>query len=315
MTWELTMKFVRWILPIVMIVSPPTKAGATANIPTTQEIETDFDAKNYLDAIKKISIAISHGSDKATLFPIKAESHFQLKQFIAAADAFDFAAKQANDPNDIANYKTMAVLIRKSTVGKYQPRQPTTRPVDVGAKKPAPIDILDSTQRGDALNALFNDGAKVAQSKVDALLKQTGLSELMDGVKLTNDLRSIEWAATRNDVSSKKMNAALFKHADELMDSGIKSLTNMVKDTENRANQIIEYRTDYDLILRAKRGLRPDDKNILSSVIVTANYIAAACDQFPYPFDSSAGPFDKIKGRANAIASHANDVLHANYGS
>jgi hypothetical protein len=299
--------------------------AAAPDLPSMQDILSDFSNKQYQDVIRKVSQVLplssdaSKGYDKGNLLAIKGESHLQLKQFSLASDAFMGASKVMSDPNDAGLMKAMAILIRRSGNGIYQPRQPTTRPVDAAGGKPAPINIIEIEGRKEALLALFNDEAKVASIKLEPLKKVPSLPPLMDGIKQIGDLRTIEMAATGKDDTTKAMIAGLAAHATELMSGAIKSMSDNVDKLQQLANQTsTDTETNSNgtaFVITTKRGLNSNEKNALNDIINTNTSILAACDQFTDAAKTDASAFASVKSAATSLSKHADEVLHADYNS
>jgi hypothetical protein len=294
---------------------------AHAEPPTTQQIQSDFDSKQYQDVIRDVAQAMpltadpSKGYDKATLLAYAGESHLQLKHYSPAADAYNNASKATDDPQTAAVYRALTILIRKSSSGQYLPKQPTTRPVDANGK-PAPIDIVDMNSRADAMNALLADETKIMSVKVEPLKKQTSLNPLMEGIKQFGDLRAVEIAATGKDEVSGQMISAVADHAAELMSSAITSMSSTVDKLQTQASQSTNAQvTAYNVgDVQTQRGLNSNEKNQLSQIISTAKSISSACDDFAKAMSTPSSTLDGVKKSADALAKHADDVMHASYG-
>jgi len=287
-------------------------ATARAEAPTTQQIQDDYDSKQYQNVIRDVAQAMpltadpSKGYDKATLLALKAESHLQLKQYAPAADAYNSAAKDSSDPQMATIYKALSLLIHKSPGGSYQPRQPTTRPVDANGK-PTPINIIDMNQRGEAMNALLADETKVVSAKIEPLTKQNTLPPLMEGIKQIGDLRAIEMAATGKDEASKQLVGSLADHAAELMSNAIKTMSANVDEIQKHADESTSSGM-YNVTTRA--GLTSTDRNTLNEIINTAKNISSACDQFTAAIKTPSSGFDGVKKDADALSKHAADVIN-----
>jgi hypothetical protein len=303
------------------IVAPLARVHAAA--PTTQQIQDDYDSKQYQQVIRDVAQALpltadpSKGYDKSALLALKGESHLQLRQYSPAVQAYDAASKEASDPQTAAIYRALSVLIHKSTAGQYQPRQPTTRPVDAAGGKPAPIDIIDMNSRGDAMGALLADETKVMTARVEPLKNQNSLAPLMDGIKQLGDLHAVELAVTGKDETSGQLMSPIAGRAADLMTQQLTLMSANVGKLQKEATQPgnTVQTSPYGMGAGAvsQRGLNSSEINSLNDVIDTANKIIAACDDFTKAMQTSASPFDSVKTTATALVKHANDVLHADY--
>lgn len=288
--------------------------------PTMEQIQADFQAQQYQEVIKKVAQALPLSTragsnyDRGELFKLKAESHLRLKQWPLAADAFNMAAKESTgDP--AAVLKSTGTLVRRSNNGVYSPKQPTTQPSAGG--KPAPIDIVDPNSRKQALNALFNDEAKVQTAKIESTKKATTLPPVMAAIKQMSELRDFEIAGTGADNTCKQLLSTLGSHANTLMGSAMKTMAAKVEQISKQAN---EARTEIrDLAdgtretVTYKRGLTSVDTKALKEVISTCQSIAKACDEFTEALAADAGAFTGTRTEADRLGARADDVLRANY--
>jgi hypothetical protein len=296
-------------------------AAARGEAPTTQQIQSDYDAKQYQDVIRDVSQAMpltanpTSGYDKSSLLALSAEAHLQLKQYSPAADAYSGASKASADPQTAAIYKAISVLIRKSSNGEYLPKQPTTRPVDANGK-PAPIDIIDMNSRSDAMNALLADETKVMSVKLEALKKQTTPQPLMDGIKQLGELRTIELAATGKDEASGQMISAIADHTADVLSGPLTQMSAEVEKLQTQASQSTNAAvTAYNVgDVQTQRGLNSSEKNQLSQIASNAKSISSACDEFTKAMGTPNSKLDGVKKQADDLAKHADEVRSSTYG-
>ncbi|HEY1628865.1 MAG TPA: hypothetical protein VGF52_03335 [Tepidisphaeraceae bacterium] len=294
---------------------------AHAEAPTTQQIQDDYDAKQYQNVIRDVAQAMplaadtSKGYDKSLLLAQAGEAHLQLRQYSPAADSYNNAAKAASDPQTALIYRALSILIHKSSAGKYQPRQPTTQPLDANGK-PASIDIIDMNSRTDAMNALLADETKVMSARLDSLKKQTSLNPLMDGIKQLGDLRAVEIAATGKDDASAQLISGVADHAGELMSTALSSMSTMVDKLQQQASQSTNAQvTAYNVgDVQTQRGLNSSEKSQLNQIVNNAKNISSACDDFAKAMSTPSSTLDGAKKQADALAKRADEVMNATYG-
>ncbi len=319
----------QWIVVMLVGIAGTLALAAPGNAPTMGEIKTDYDTKNYQEAIKKVAAAMALSGDaakeydRAQLLAIKAESHLHLKQYTPASDAFNAAAKDASDEKDAAAYKATSILIRRSNNGQYQPKQPTSQPAEaaqsagVKAAKPQPIDIVEADSRKEALKALFADEAKVTSAKIESLKKQTTLPPLMEGIKQAGDLRTIELAATDSDETCKQMIGGLAEHAAKLMSDTLQKMSLGVEKTAEAANKTEQIPQEFPnggrQTVTIKRGLNSNDQSNLKGVISTCKSIELACEQLGKSMKVENDAFASVKADASKLATRAEEVLKADY--
>src|SRR5258708_2707954 len=103
------------------------------------DVKVDFGAGNYRAALTKTnrlftaSLQEPPPAQKYELLMLRGECQIQLKDRLGAIASFKSAAKCASDVNQLSVAKANALIIERSSMGKYTPR--------LGASKDA-IDIL-----------------------------------------------------------------------------------------------------------------------------------------------------------------------------
>jgi hypothetical protein len=321
------MKPARVVVPLLAMVCLFLVAADTP--PSMSEIQQDYDAQKYQDVLKKVAqvlpAANKAGSeyDRAKLFELKAESHLRLKQQQPASEAFAQAAKAGSDEKQIAADTATALLVKRSQNLKYNPKQPTTKPVAAGGK-PEPIDIVDPKSRKEALQALFNDESKTVTAKAESLKKQTSLKPLMDGITQMAELRQLELAATESDATTRQIISGLGDHANQLMGTALKQMQEKVEQISTAANKTFSSQETVNgvtQIVTTKRGINSNDAAALKDVVSTCKNISSACDEFDKALQSGATAgagggavsFASTKGQADQISKRAEEVLNANY--
>jgi hypothetical protein len=308
---------------LVTLVLVGTLCCNAAAQPTQQDIQQDFDAEKYQDALKKLSTALgmkgnaAQAYDRVALFKLKGESHLRLKQPAPASDSFTNAAKEAKDSKEVGLCNATALLIKRSTNGVYTPKLPQAGADGSRGGKGAPIDIIDPKSRKDAMAALFNDESKQGLAKVESLKKQKTLKPVMEGIRDLATLRALEMAATDSDATTKQALSQLGSHANQLMGDALKTMAAKVDQIARQANETNTQQKTYSdgrvENVTSKRGLTSVDQSALKDVIATCMNIKQACDEFAAALESEGAGFSGTASQSDQLATRADEVLKANY--
>jgi hypothetical protein len=292
-------------------------------LPTMEQIQQDFDSQKYPDVLKKLSQVLplkgqaAQGYDRVALLMLKGETHLRLKQPAPSSEAFSSAAKEATDEKLIGQCNATALLVKRSTNGMYQPKQPSAPSAGASPGRAAPIDIIDPNSRKDAMLALFNDESKTVLAKAESLKKQKSLPPVADGIKQLGQLRALELAATGSDATCKQAVADLGSHANQLMQAELKKMGEQVEKIARQANETHssqQTRADGTIeVVTSKRGLTSVDQNALKTVINTCKNIVSACDEFAAVLGADGSGFTATSGQSSQLSTRADEVLRADY--
>jgi hypothetical protein len=208
----------------LMLITAPSLYAADPP-PAQDELKQLFAAGNYKELLPKLSKALAVKGpdaaqyDKYQLLIMKGEASLQTHSRQAAADAFKQAGAAAAKPDDAAAaFGTADLVLQANGALKYLPRVKSTRD-----EKPQPIDIIDTSSRKLALEALETDMAARVKIKVDAVIAGTSLPQIMTTLKdrdLT-DLKNVEMAAGGSTPDSTQMIGDLGARAAALMDAAL----------------------------------------------------------------------------------------------
>ena len=117
------------VLTLVGLALLPARALA-ADSPAVQEARQRVESKQYTEALKVISQALTNSQptdpsgDRYELLLLRGECLIQINQRPAAAAAFDMAFKSAPDSRAAAVARANALLVRAAPTGKYVPKTP-----------------------------------------------------------------------------------------------------------------------------------------------------------------------------------------------
>lgn len=291
---------------------------------TMAEIQADYEAQKYQEVVRKTNTALNLkgnlavGFDRAELQVLRGEAYLRLKQNPNAVTAFNAAVKETTDSTKGGLWTATAVLIGKSPGGRYVPKQPPgTGAAAGGATRGGPIDIVEPATRKEAFAALFNDEYKLAQTKIQASLKQTSLNPLVESLKTAAGLRNMELAATGKDDTVKGVIDQLGSRAAALMLEEVKKMSTEVEKISTTANQTstdayVNPARGSSVVSTQKRGLTTTDSRTLTSVVQMTGQIGKAADELAAAVGSDQ-QFSAVKEDSARLSQRAYDVLNANY--
>jgi hypothetical protein len=193
-------------------------AQTSRSAANADDVQKLVDQAQYRPALQQIAKLLPQAqqSDPATqqqrytLLMLRGECLLQLGERSYAVQAFDTAAREAQDPKSSATARATAVLVRRSTGAAYKPK---------GGK---PIDILASDSRKQAMAALDTDLAAAVQPKINAAINGNTLQPMIDLLPAMLDLDALECTATGAPGQTRKQLMAMGQRARELMNREIR---------------------------------------------------------------------------------------------
>jgi hypothetical protein len=311
----------RSLIAVLLLIACIGRVLAQAPPSSLEDLRKLYEQKQYSDVVKEATRMLRLKGDAARTFDrygvlmLKGDAQIQLKQGAQATEAFAQAQKETTDPKKLADAKACELLVKKSRGMMYTPKTsppPSTRPStnpSAAARKGA-INIGDESARSDALNALFNDEWTLAKPKVESLKKRGGLAPLMDAVKLIDEVRPLELAATGNDTQTKQQLTTLSETAKRLMDDYLRKTGARVDEISRSANTRTQVQNGF-----RKRGLTGQEMQELKDASETAARIEPAAAEMGKAMGVGADPFAETVKAAEQLKIHAKEVLEADYTS
>jgi hypothetical protein len=213
-------------------------AVAQAESISIEDVRADFDKGEYRAALTKTNKLFSSSLDeplpsqKFELLMLRGECQLQLKDRLGASTSFKSAAKCAEDVDHLALAKANALIVEKSTMGKYTPT--------FGASK-TPIDILPMDSRKQAMAALQAELWSQNKSQVDAAMKATALPPIEKIFVPLSNMFFLETVAKGEAFDTGKVMRDLGQHAYEMMKGEATRLGRRVEQLNQAANSSADY--------------------------------------------------------------------------
>jgi hypothetical protein len=158
---------------------------------------------------------------------LKGECQLQLQDRIGASTAFKSAAKVAQNENELAAARANALIVDRSTSGKYSPR------FGSGAEA---IDILPMESRKQAMVAYGAELSSQNKSKIEAALRADKLPPIEQVFTPVADMFALELFATGESKETGKVMQDLGSRAFGLMQAEVTKFSSRVDYLNQLAN-------------------------------------------------------------------------------
>jgi hypothetical protein len=291
-----------YVLLSVLLV--PNARGAAES---QADLQTLFDGGHYQQLLPELNRAIAlrgsaaAGYDHYKLLILKGETQLRLPSGKSATESFKAAALVAPTPDDAAIARATALLINRSTNGKFLPKKTASTP------KPAAMPIVKASDRTQAFEALFTELMDTAKPDLDRAEQITTLPPLIEIAHRVGDIRGVEIASTGNDDRSKEALKPIAEHAEKLMTDALKVLdTDMTNIDKAAAKRLKQFRGKSATL--KQESLTPDAVDQLENLAGQAKQIAATAQQLQPAF-GDAGDFEAVKSAAKQTTDQANEIL------
>jgi hypothetical protein len=223
------------LLLLLLPVLPAVSAAAVAQQVTLDDVRSDFAKGDFAAAKQKADKLLFASSmqqpasvDRYPLLMIKGESQLQLKDRLGAISAFKSAEKIAGDVNELAAAHANALIIDRSSSGRYMPRS--------GSGK-EPIDILPMESRKQAMAALQADLSGQYKSQIDAALRADQLPPIEQVFTKVADMFFLETFVNGGEAKETgQVMRELGQHAFQLMQTEISRASRRVDQLNQIAN-------------------------------------------------------------------------------
>ncbi len=330
----------KWLIcGLVALVPVVMRAAEPEALPSSEQMHKTFTEGQYQQVLQQLSRVLplkgpaARPYDRVDLLTLRGETFLQMKQQSKALDSFKEALKEAQtgggvDPKQPRDPKVTEeqtrglraemLLINRSQAFAYKPKVAPVGTV------PAPISVLDVTQRKPAYTALLADVKVEMAPKVKAAKAGKSLVPVIEIVRTLGDLRAVEQSATGATTESDALLDDLSGHAAELMGDEVARVEKQTTKISDSANTSILLRDNIGGTVRSGSGgqtvdrykltgLTYQDNQNLKAAIDTTAKIAGVAHDFGETGAKSATAFKKIEKDATATHDKANDVLKADY--
>ena len=227
---------IRYIRPMpgfILVVAALFATTVRAESISVDDVRADYDKGDYRAALQKTNKLFASSlqeplpSDKYQLLMLRGECQLQLKDRLGAATSFKSAAKCAGDLDQLAAAKASALVIERSSMGKFTPR--------AGSAKDA-IDILPLESRRQAMAALQTELFSKSKADIDAALKATTLPPIEKVFVPLSNMFFLETAAKGNAGDTDKLMRELGQHTYQLMQTEVTRYSRIIEQLNQTAN-------------------------------------------------------------------------------
>jgi hypothetical protein len=207
--------------------------AAAAQTPSIDDARSDHAKGDYRAALTKLdriiasSAAGPSSAEKYQLLMLRGECQLQLKDRTGAVATFKSAAKNASDLNQLAEAKANALIIDRSSMGRFTPRSGSSR---------EPVDILPIESRKQAMALLQADLWSQYKSQIDAALKATTLPPIEKVFVPLSDIFFLETAATGQANETGKVMRELGQLTYRMIETDVTRLARRVEQLTLAAN-------------------------------------------------------------------------------
>lgn len=293
-------------------------------LPTQEDIQKAFDAKDYAGVLEKLGRVLPLKGDAAApydryeLLILKGESHLRLKQLKSAGDAFAAAAKETKEDDKAAIARATQRVLREAKGTEVR------RHVPKRGEKLVSADLIDPDHRADAFKIVYDDLRTVAQPKVKAALRSESLQQIDDALKSIADLRDLEIASSGGDTENLATQQELSERGKHLIEKELGRMQKDVADIRDNANQIVREKIiestsltgrnpDSTSVMTVRRGISKEDRVHLETIMADCKRAIETSKALARATGGTEEDADKLVEQAKDIGRVAERVLRAKY--
>jgi len=228
---ESLVSLLRWTAILSVLTSAPVLVFAQAASSDLDEIRSAMAAGEYHAAQKQIDQRLfpapTDPARRYELLMLKGECRLQLKDRMGASTAFKSAAKTAGSSAELAAARANALIVERSTSGRYVPR---------AGKGGEPIDIMAMESRKRAMNELRGEMWSQYKSKVEAATRAEQLPPIEDVFTSLADMYFLELCANGEATETGAVMQELGARAYKLMQAEVARCGSRVDHLSQLAN-------------------------------------------------------------------------------
>jgi hypothetical protein len=214
------------------LVSAPKRADEYL---TLEQLVQAYRQKQYSLLVRESQRVLSNPKlqvDRFSILVLQAESQLQLKGFAAAVRVFKAAANEAPDDDKRALMNATAALVLHRTGLTYIPKTTDvygnlSSTAGPAPGRPAPsIDLLDLSQRQNALRALFWDEFVPLRRKIQ---QAHSMREMQDNLAALREVSTLEAAAGAQQSETKKLREEAATVSEAIMSGTVAGIIKQMK--------------------------------------------------------------------------------------
>jgi len=219
------------VLMLWLAVLAPRVAGAEAE--SLENARFDFAKGDYRAALLKVNKILSNtlqppqASEKYDILMLRGECQLQLKDRAGAIASFKSAVKSAADLNQVAAAKANALIVERSSMGRYTPSYTSGK---------QPIDVVATDTRRQAMGLLQADLWSKNKRQIEVALKATTLPPIEKAFVPLAEMYCLELAATGQTKDTGQLMRDLGQQTYQLMRTEITGYARQVEQLNLTAN-------------------------------------------------------------------------------
>jgi hypothetical protein len=274
-------------------------------VPTPQELQQMFDAKQYHTCLQQIARVLRVKGDAASAYDpdqlqlLRGECFIRLGDRAQAIRAFTTAQKSANHSMALTARANL-LIVQASPAFKY----------DAGS---GTIDIAEPQSRKQAMLALFSRELQKADPAIRAAQNAQSLAPIIAVVPKLKDLTALEMTATGEDKQIFPAFAQVGARARDLVGGALQALDSQIATIEHRANEPISSSVNGSAwwVTVGHRGLDSPDRAALDEAYTGAQQIYDVSLHGQMTAEALNGNVDRWKelvSFASQVLTHARNV-------
>jgi hypothetical protein len=206
---------------------------ALAQQPPVDDPRADAAKGDYRSAVRQLEKILFaqpelSPADRYELLMLKGECQLQLQDRLGAISAFKSAGKAAGDVQQLAAAQANALVLERSSSGRFTPRYGTT--------SKEPIDILPVESRKQAMTALQAELWAQYKSQIDTALRAKNLPPIEQVFTRVADMFFLETMVNGDATQTGQVMRDLGRHAFDLMRTELSGAARRVDQLNQTAN-------------------------------------------------------------------------------
>lgn len=280
---------------LVPLISLLVAAGVHAQPASIDDARADFGQGDYRAALQKIAKLLGPPNeplpgDRYDLLMLKAECQLQLKDRLGSATTFKSAAKAAGDVKQLATARANALIVERSSNGKYTPSMSVGEPS---------IDVVPLESRKAAMTRLEQELWSKNARDIDQAMQAESLPPIEKAFRVVADAYCLEMATTGEAKQTGVTLHELGSRAYRLMEAEVTRNARAVDQMGQLANSANGYGGGWVV---SARGLLPTERDQLRERMGYLSKIQARAREYREVAFRLGGDHDKWDALVAQIA-------------
>jgi len=294
----------------------PAVLGAK-ELPTTAELRTMLDAKQYKAVMREVARAMSvKGNDGAIAYDrgelllIRGEAQLGLRAEPGAAKSFREAVEAAENESTRRSAQTLGLLLDRAEGLTY-----TAKTGPAAARRE--IDIV--ADRNAALAALLTDETAAAESRVASTKSADRIAEVLEVAKSLEPLAALEETVGGATNRTGEFRTELASRVDGLLDKALGDMDRRADKVEETARSLIAIPQEVPPGQPApparlkRRGVTRNDEAALREIMDGCREIVSRSRDVALQLGAEHDRFHDANNRAIRVSAKAGSIMRADY--